>query len=633
MKNFTFIDLFAGAGGFSEGLLQASAGDARFDFLLASDINENCELTHLARYNEQLGLDMEFVRMDAKDEGFVATVLARLRGREVDVVCGGPPCQSFSLAGRRRRNDKKDQLFEAYLRVIRALRPRYFVMENVTGILTKDGGGFKRAIVRGIDSILDDSAVPHFEAFVTKLVRERPDDRAYLTLLRHRVIADGSWGDSAKAAAAAAVDVALGLLQTLTSSRLEYKQSKTDRDVLTIRHALRLLRQADRMRRLRDQLIALKASADIDNDAFVDEWDAAATTLDPATVIDTALDAVERCSALSEGTRLAAAVEALGYTAAESLDELRDLTPEALREEYEVMRAKLRLYNLVGPQVVDASDHGVPQQRLRAVFVGCRNDQTRLTELRPTVSPEHKVTVHEALADLDFVENGEHAAAYASSCAPQNYTRRYAKLLRKRTAGGELSENGIRYSDWCREGRLLDRAVAAPRYYASMSAFRDAQSRALELHNHEVSQHNKTVESRLRAIHDLGGYEGNAAELEKKGLGTAKRDYSLLKPDSQSPTIMTISDDYIHPRLPRALTVREMARLQSFDDSFVFQGKRTTGGDRRKDEVPQFTLVGNAVPPLLARAIGQQLLSALSAEPDAARDQQIDNVGGVGTTR
>ena len=51
-----------------------------------------------------------------------------------------------------------------------------------------------------------------------------------------------------------------------------------------------------------------------------------------------------------------------------------------------------------------------------------------------------------------------------------------------------------------------------------------------------------------------------------------------------------------------------MATLQSIDDSFVFQGKRTTGGDRRKFETPQFTQVGNAVPPLMARAIASVIL-------------------------
>ena len=56
------------------------------------------------------------------------------------------------------------------------------------------------------------------------------------------------------------------------------------------------------------------------------------------------------------------------------------------------------------------------------------------------------------------------------------------------------------------------------------------------------------------------------------------------------------------------MTVREMARLQSFDDSFVFQGKRQKGREKRKSEIPQYTLVGNAVPPLMARAIGNEIL-------------------------
>lgn len=54
-----------------------------------------------------------------------------------------------------------------------------------------------------------------------------------------------------------------------------------------------------------------------------------------------------------------------------------------------------------------------------------------------------------------------------------------------------------------------------------------------------------------------------------------------------------------------------MARLQSFDDNFVFQGKRTTGGEMRKVDIPQYTLVGNAVPPLMARAIGNVILNVI----------------------
>jgi hypothetical protein len=57
----TFVDLFAGAGGISEGFMQACTDDKYYDFVLASDINENCELTHRVRYNEQLGLGTKFI--------------------------------------------------------------------------------------------------------------------------------------------------------------------------------------------------------------------------------------------------------------------------------------------------------------------------------------------------------------------------------------------------------------------------------------------------------------------------------------------------------------------------------------------------------------------------------------------
>ena len=128
------------------------------------------------------------------------------------------------------------------------------------------------------------------------------------------------------------------------------------------------------------------------------------------------------------------------------------------------------------------------------------------------------------------------------------------------------------------------------------------------LHNHKTSKQNEDVVKRLDVILNSGDYDLAKKELKKIGLDSEKRNYNVLKADSQSPTVMTIADDYIHFSNPRALTVREMARLQSFDDSFVFQGKRSTGGNKRKFEVPQFTLVGNAVPPLMARAVALEIL-------------------------
>lgn len=80
-----------------------------------------------------------------------------------------------------------------------------------------------------------------------------------------------------------------------------------------------------------------------------------------------------------------------------------------------------------------------------------------------------------------------------------------------------------------------------------------------------------------------------------------------MLPNEPSPTVLTLPDDMVHYSKNRILTVRELARLQSFDDSFEFLGKRTTGGVLRKLETPQYTLVGNAVPPLLAKAIALEI--------------------------
>lgn len=99
---------------------------------------------------------------------------------------------------------------------------------------------------------------------------------------------------------------------------------------------------------------------------------------------------------------------------------------------------------------------------------------------------------------------------------------------------------------------------------------------------------------------------------QRDNLGIKKRVLVPLAPNQPSHTLTTIPDDMIHYSEPRIHTVREHARLQSFPDWFEFQGKYTTGGERRTKECPRYTQVGNAVPPLLAEALGEAMIRLLA---------------------
>ncbi|AEA96430.1 DNA cytosine methyltransferase [Alteromonas mediterranea] len=104
---------------------------------------------------------------------------------------------------------------------------------------------------------------------------------------------------------------------------------------------------------------------------------------------------------------------------------------------------------------------------------------------------------------------------------------------------------------------------------------------------------------------------GSKAELENylKAHPTKKQTQKALIANSPAPAALSIPDDACHydDHELRVLTVREMARIQSFPDQFVFRLKVTTGGNMRKFEVPQYTQVGNAVPPILGAALGSCL--------------------------
>lgn len=238
---------------------------------------------------------------------------------------------------------------------------------------------------------------------------------------------------------------------------------------------------------------------------------------------------------------------------------------------------------------VKAEKFGVPQQRMRFIMIGVRQDVAKendinpfqtLEEIRSTFLaekglPNKPITAKQAISDLEVNQKGARLIHHSGSTnsgfkqidyVPPSKLNPYQSLMRKNL--GKYKPNSLRL----------------------------ARHRANTIMNFELIQ-------RL-------GKPGAGVNEEIKGvIGTKKQVISFLDPNKPSRTLTTLPDDLLHYSEPRILTVRESARIQSFPDNFEFQGKYTTGGSRRTQECPRYTQVGNAVPPLLGEALGNVLLT------------------------
>ncbi len=619
-KSFTFIDLFAGAGGFSEGFLQAEFGNKIFDFVLASDINDNCELTHIVRYNNQLGLKTEFLHQDITEPDFIDTLLKKIDGKKIDVVCGGPPCQSFSLAGKRKKFDKKDDLFSHYLDVIKVLQPKYFVMENVKGILTKEGGKIKELIINEIRSIIDIKEIPKLVQFIRTLKTDSESVNFILESIVNRIRFENKKKDELARAKQEYISLLENKFKSITPKITDYKTSKTDMRISTIRHGLNMLSRNKELEVLQRQIIKEKDISYIDNDDYVGSFNSFLDELESENVIKKIKTSFSELkvpeSYKDEVGSFLKSLEIYIASFEDCVDLLKVFFKNNIKEnEFKSLVDNIRLYRIEKHFVANASNYGVPQNRERVLFIGCRKDQKLLSEIKPTVNENEKISVFEALYDLDFIDNNQFKKDYIEFEFDKRYNgleKKYRQLLKPRSIDGKIDNNGKTYAEWSKKGRLNGRFNIQPAFYVkNIEALKNGVKEYGILHNHQTSNQNEDVIKRLNIILKNGHYGEAKEELSEYGLESNKRNYNVLKAEGLSPTVMTIPDDYIHFNSPRSLTVREMARLQSFDDNFVFQGKRSTGGNKRKEEVPQYTLVGNAIPPLLARAIGIEILKII----------------------
>ncbi len=251
---------------------------------------------------------------------------------------------------------------------------------------------------------------------------------------------------------------------------------------------------------------------------------------------------------------------------------------------------KLRAFNWGGYQtfsrVINASIFGVPQPRPRFILIAIRNDLIKQSGQAedPFENLEkyagrfrvlkklngHNISVKEAISDLEISLSGTMDSVDTKGFKqivyqPKNTSSDFQKLMRK-----------------------------------GMRAKSSANSLRLARHRPD------TIDKFQEILEGCPKGVSLSKEFREKN-NIRKQCFTPLHPDKMSRTITTLPDDLLHYSEPRILTVRECARLQSFPDWFDFLGKYTTGGTRRKKECPRYTQVGNAVPPLMAEALGLKI--------------------------
>jgi DNA (cytosine-5)-methyltransferase 1 len=225
-------------------------------------------------------------------------------------------------------------------------------------------------------------------------------------------------------------------------------------------------------------------------------------------------------------------------------------------------------------KIIDMSQYGVPQRRKRFILLGGLgmdpNVLFKKLEFKKEVFLKEKgissfITAYDAIGDLE---------------------RRWGTVKSPDVKNFEAGLYGLAHSA----------------YQIYMRNNTNNIINAVDSHRF-VNHRHDTIE-KFKDLLQLAPRGKSISPSDKIIPDLKKRGITVLDPARSAPTITSIPDDILHYCEPRILTVREHARLQSFPDHFYFKGKYTSGNCRRKIEVPRYTQVGNAIPPIFAEQVG-----------------------------
>ena len=534
---YKVVDLFAGAGGLSLGFMQTK----KYDIKVAFENNPAMQKTYKKNH----------MGVDVRDDVCLADYddIQKKYGK-IDVVIGGPPCQGFSNANRQKNHaiSQNNMLVKQYIRAIRELRPKAFVMENVS-MLRSD---VHRFYLDEADNKLFDQEKYEIHMQSTKLVLL---DKAYMF-------------DCAKtiARSSSAITANIWPEDCYVSLNVVYKMSKNHQKLLKTlkKHKKKLLEYADiyadegKKNDIESNDIALRSyEAFSAIKQFFDEKleaDKLKDVIEPAIMIQRMLSkskeifdnhlVVDKCDYAENGD-LVAYIKS--YAVFDYLKALLGTDSNG----YEINQ-----------DVLCAADFGAPQKRKRFIVIGIKKSLTDTVQLPIGIFSEKDYrTVQDAIGDLQNVPTVTDVAEDIGT------------PLKK---ADDISELG--------------------------KSLRDTDT----LFNHIITKTRETAMERFKVIKQGENFHSLNDSLKTNTYTDANRTqntiYLRLAYNQPSGTVVNVRKSmWIHPELNRAISIREAARLQTFPDSFIFCGS--------KDK--QYQQVGNAVPPIMAKAIAEKLADQL----------------------
>ncbi|WP_223387393.1 DNA cytosine methyltransferase [Faecalibacterium prausnitzii] len=249
-----------------------------------------------------------------------------------------------------------------------------------------------------------------------------------------------------------------------------------------------------------------------------------------------------------------------------------------------VERALRRLGYKTMHQIVDMSEYGVPQNRKRFILVAMR-DYFPKDVFETLARNKDAFCLSKGISCTTSIKDAISDLEQANGSMPSPDTKGFMAG----TYGPEQS--GYQ--------RLMRSGIETTGLIADSHRFVNHRKNTIKLHKELLEK--APVGKRITPSDNI------VENLNRRGV-------TVLDANAQAPTVTSIPDELVHYKEPRILTVREHARIQSFPDWFEFKGQYTSGGKRRKQEVPRYTQVGNAVPPLFAEQVGLAILEVLSHE-------------------